>query len=1617
MKLHPLVLALGLLPLVGCSDSSDSTTDSGADKQLTYSVRAVDGYLRNAQVWLDITPNFQLDKGEPNTLSLEGGVAILDVSGFDNPAQYSVVVKAIASQTIDEDSLSEENPNGTPMQGSFIMSAPAGQTVVTPLSTLVNIKMTNGLEQAEAISEVAEELAIPEADLLGDYIADKKGDITAKANAIVELAVLPKTGAQMQEMNPDILDTLPEAHIEVVKGLTADKRLVKDENGVVSAEANHDNDGDGFIDAKDAFPDDGSEWLNTDDDEIGNNADLDDDNDGLSDLSETEKGTNPLLPDTDNDGVNDLLDALPLDDSETVDTDGNGIGNNEDLDDDNDGLSDISEAEKGTNPLLSDTDDDDVNDLLDAFPLDPTETVDTDGNGIGNNEDLDDDNDGLSDISEDDKGTNPLLPDTDSDGVNDLLDDLPLNENETVDTDGDGIGNNADLDDDGDEIADDVDEFPLGGSMNAAYYLQHNTRFSFFDFDDEELGYDDVAWNSGSNEITTIAYRYDANTQAFVIGDDERGDYTLTAEGWIFPVTGNETLTPQSDNTIIFDDESGIYTQVGAGNTRQQLADSSIYDFLNTMDAGFALSMINPNTTFSQGATAMAVTWTSSSSTPIYSLYLSSCEQPEGYTDLPLIEVADTALCNQSIATMLSGDEAPSNLATQTIAQITAGSAFVPTSDARAFVGMYWNEYAIRLVTDGSVDIYYLDWEGGINSKITGDVTWQEIEVEGKTLITFSTDEVDLSDFNHLFLTELGGYVRSGDVEVMTPEIDLIFNDTAMQDIVDAVLAGGPDVSSLIGYWGNEDITFQFNSDMTYIMDQLTSDDDAPDSWLGTESGHYQYNAVTGRITVSSLIYDNNGTSGLSDSLLEPDYRFGVQSSQLNQSLTFYYIDDDESGSFTLNAINNAQRICSQNDTGEVAGDADYDAYLTAATNCGATQSFDTVTMEGLTIYHHGPGSEYQGYLFNGNGTGTYVEDGGYSDSFSWSVNEGIMAINNGGDLEYLALIATYGNKYNVLSFYTWDDDNTPYSDIIGQEFTTDEPVISDTNLASLYNAGLNWFWAEQDGDERELEYGSIIRSEQGAVTEIFSGYNFETDLFISEQVTIENSAEDELLVLESDGTWKPENEAIVSITANPDGSLTIDRPNGVGFSNNVTAATAIDLTDVNIASQLANTEEDGAWGAFVLDSAVFTNGAIAYNVQFSSFDYYQLESLESWCGDGDLTKVALEGICNYIQSSQPNSLITSFDSLKAERLAVDWHHISGDIYNNITMKLNAGGTVSFWEENSPTETPLDPGTWQEITVNGETLIEVIAPQSVSSLGDHFNDDGTLYFAEYLGFVRKVWKEAEGGQELLFNDAARENILTALDVSLTESPLIGFWANENVSFQFNADMTYIMEQLTDDGVPDSWLGTESGVYHYDAVTGRITVSSLIYDNNGTSGLSDSLQDPEYRFVLQSYERNTSLTFFYIDGEESDVFTLTASTSGQPAVPEQFSADFLAGKTFYPVWFGIAEVDGSEVDNVTAVAEIAFNAQGTSANYQGILMDNDIGDGNFLITGDGRLYETEDGSTSGYEISDCGSATHFMQINYIEGGVFDNAELWFYDKDAALAYAAQLTQSIPLCALN
>jgi hypothetical protein len=193
----------------------------------------------------------------------------------------------------------------------------------------------------------------------------------------------------------------------------------------------------------DALPLDPTEQADFDGDGVGNNADPDDDDDGATDVADN---------------------CLFLANPDQANHDGDALGDPCDPDDDNDGVADDGDGDGvvGDHPCTVDTVACD-----DAFPFDATEQMDADGDGAGNNADPDDDNDGVAD----DGDGNGIAGDHPCAGDTSLCDDaFPLDPTEQADFDGDGIGNHADPDDDGDGVVDAIDFAPLDTTVSEGPY-------------------------------------------------------------------------------------------------------------------------------------------------------------------------------------------------------------------------------------------------------------------------------------------------------------------------------------------------------------------------------------------------------------------------------------------------------------------------------------------------------------------------------------------------------------------------------------------------------------------------------------------------------------------------------------------------------------------------------------------------------------------------------------------------------------------------------------------------------------------------------------------------------------------------------------------------------------------------------------------------------------------------------------------------------------------------------------------------------------------------------------------------------------------------------------------
>ena len=282
-----------------------------------------------------------------------------------------------------------------------------------------------------------------------------------------------------------------------------------------------DQDGDGFSNNGDIFPKDLTQWKDTDSDGYGDNLTGTRGDNCPDAYGESTRNNTYGCPDTDFDGWADSQDHFPNESSQWKDSDGDGYGdefNGLEGDDcidtqgtsyldrfgcsdaDSDGVSDKNDAFPNNPSQTNDRDGDGYGDnqsddatQIDRFPSDTTQWDDTDGDGYGDNQNgnlpdrfpndpsrwQDSDQDGVAD--EDDSFPDDATQDTDSDGdgygdnaAGNRGDTFPNDAEEWSDTDGDGIGNNADafpfdpsqqIDSDGDGFGDDergsgADKFP-----------------------------------------------------------------------------------------------------------------------------------------------------------------------------------------------------------------------------------------------------------------------------------------------------------------------------------------------------------------------------------------------------------------------------------------------------------------------------------------------------------------------------------------------------------------------------------------------------------------------------------------------------------------------------------------------------------------------------------------------------------------------------------------------------------------------------------------------------------------------------------------------------------------------------------------------------------------------------------------------------------------------------------------------------------------------------------------------------------------------------------------------------------------------------------------------------
>lgn len=290
MKRNKSSLALAMasaLLLAGCGgDDSHQSDPTGAETVVGYRVKAIDGYLQDAKVWLDITPDWVHDPAhEPSAMTISGGVAVLDVTGIADYGQYPLMVEAVAGKTVDSDTPEQ------PIERSFILSAPARQSDITPLTTLVRLTLVQAaasnlaMTEEEARDYVARLVGLSSEQVYGDYVARAReqgsepdaSPVVYAARNIVASQLLSLSGDELlAAVSEDKSVSSFDDKIAVVGGKIKHKVSAMQLSEPVfsgSEDISVDSDNDTYPDIYDAFPEDGSRWLEEDVDGNGNSPD------------------------------------------------------------------------------------------------------------------------------------------------------------------------------------------------------------------------------------------------------------------------------------------------------------------------------------------------------------------------------------------------------------------------------------------------------------------------------------------------------------------------------------------------------------------------------------------------------------------------------------------------------------------------------------------------------------------------------------------------------------------------------------------------------------------------------------------------------------------------------------------------------------------------------------------------------------------------------------------------------------------------------------------------------------------------------------------------------------------------------------------------------------------------------------------------------------------------------------------------------------------------------------------------------------------------------------------------------------------------------------------------
>ena len=231
MKKLSLLATSVAIALTGCGGSEGGSSNSGTPPTPGgLVITAIDGYLQNAEVWVDKDGN--LSNGcEFNTdeVTNENGQATISKADY---AGMDICIKAIAGKTIDKD-------RGI-VSSDFVLASASGeddQVVVNPMTNMVVEKVKTQLAsdsaldvieakkvaEAEVVTAVTQSGLTASAEMIfGDYIASSESSNDAKALKVIGETLVDHQN-QPVEKQLEITTTVAEKAQEIISSSTPEE--------------------------------------------------------------------------------------------------------------------------------------------------------------------------------------------------------------------------------------------------------------------------------------------------------------------------------------------------------------------------------------------------------------------------------------------------------------------------------------------------------------------------------------------------------------------------------------------------------------------------------------------------------------------------------------------------------------------------------------------------------------------------------------------------------------------------------------------------------------------------------------------------------------------------------------------------------------------------------------------------------------------------------------------------------------------------------------------------------------------------------------------------------------------------------------------------------------------------------------------------------------------------------------------------------------------------------------------------------------------------------------------------------------------------------------------------